>query len=134
MTKLKLVREKYKKAEAERTKELNERKAELIDPEEPDPHHYLGPPPKKPQTDAQVNKTIKLKKQLQNLVRQAQLNKVTEREIKEKTFETITERLVKVEKAVKQTDEDLSKKLELIYLKKNCVIPRNKKSNFYPRT
>jgi hypothetical protein len=66
---------------------------------EPDP--YLGPSPKKPPTVAEANKTVQLKKELQNLVRQARLDKVTDRESKEKAFEPITERLDKVEKAVK---------------------------------
>ena len=35
-----------------------------------------------------------------------------------KKFEPITQRLDKVEKAVRQTDEDLSKKLELIPINK----------------
>jgi hypothetical protein len=58
------------------------------------------------------------------LVRQARLDKVTDREGKEKAFEPIMEQLDKVEKAVKQTDEDLSKKLE--------QIPINKKTESSP--
>ena len=59
------------------------------------------------------------------MVRQARLDKVTDRESKENAFEPIMEKLDKVEKAVKQTDEDLSKKLEQIPINKKTVIPRN---------
>jgi hypothetical protein len=99
-----------KKAQTERMKELNEKKAELIDTEEePYQDPDLGPSPKKPPTDAQVNKTIKLEKELQHFYRQARLAKITDREIKEHAFGPITERLDKVEKAIKQTDEELKK-------------------------
>jgi len=46
------------------------------------------------------------------------LIKITEKENREKELELVTQRLDKVEKAVRQTDEDLIKKLELILIKK----------------
>jgi len=47
-------------------------------------------------------------------------NRVSEVTAKEnRQFEPITRRLDKIEKAVKQTDEDLSKKLDLISTTKN---------------
>jgi hypothetical protein len=64
MATLKMIHEKYKKTEAEIIKEVNQRKAELMDSDElelePDP--YLGPSPKKPPTVAEANKTVQLKK------------------------------------------------------------------------
>jgi tetrahydromethanopterin S-methyltransferase subunit G len=48
--------------------------------------------------------------------RQARLDQVTDKENKEKEFEPITQRLDRVEKAVRQTDDDLIKKLELMPL------------------
>jgi len=53
-----------KKTEAEIIKEVNQKKAELMDSDElelePDP--YLGPSPKKLPTVAEANKTVQLKK------------------------------------------------------------------------
>jgi hypothetical protein len=46
------------------------------------------------------------------VIRQAQIDKTTEQENRQKQFEPKTQRLDKVEKAVKQTDKDLPKRLE----------------------
>jgi hypothetical protein len=48
------------------------------------------------------------------LVKQTQAAELVENEDKEKQFKPVTKLLEKVEKAVIQTDEDLSKKLELL--------------------
>ena len=48
------------------------------------------------------------------MLKETQTDEITARENREKQFEPISQGLDKVEKAVKQTDEYLSKKLELI--------------------
>ena len=53
------------------------------------------------------------------MLKQTQADEITAKEYKEKEFEPTTQKLDKIEKAVRQTDEDLIKKLELI--------PTNKK-------
>ena len=58
------------------------------------------------------------------MFRKARVHTITEKENREKEFELITQRLDKVEKAVKQTDEDLSKKLDLIPINKK-IEPRS---------
>jgi hypothetical protein len=50
--------------------------------------------------------------------RQARLDQITDKENKEKEFEPITQRPGRVEKAVRQTDDDLIKTLELVPIKK----------------
>jgi len=50
--------------------------------------------------------------------RQARVDKISEKGIREKEFEPITQRLDKVEKAVRQSDEDLIKKYELRHINK----------------
>ena len=67
-------------------------------------------------------KTIQLRNELQEKVRQARIDKVTDREIEEKAFEPIIEKLDKVVKAVKQTDEVLSKKLEIMPVEKAAEV------------
>jgi hypothetical protein len=51
---------------------------------------------------------------LQEKVRQARIDQIIDRESKEKSFEPLIEQLDKVVKAVKKTDEDLSRRLELV--------------------
>jgi hypothetical protein len=54
-------------------------------------------------------KLFSSEKNLKKMFRQARVDKITEKE-----FEPITKRPDKLEKAVRQTDEDLIKKLELM--------------------
>ena len=72
---------------------------------------------KKQQTVQEANKTIQLRQKLRNKLKQTQNDETIVKKIKKK-FEPITQRLDKVEKAVRQIDEDLSKKLELIPINK----------------
>jgi hypothetical protein len=60
------------------------------------------------------------------VIRQARINRVTEQENTEKQSEPITQRLDKAEEAVKQTDEDLSKKLELLQKQKQLTFEEPK--------
>jgi hypothetical protein len=62
----------------------------------------------------EADKIIQLREELQNMFKQTRIDDVTDKENREKQYEPITQRLDKVEKAVPQTDEDLSKKLELL--------------------
>ena len=55
-----------------------------------------------------------LRETLRNMLKQTQASEISDEQNREKQFEPITQRLEKVEQAVKQTDEDLSKKLELL--------------------
>ena len=72
---------------------------------------------KKQQTFEEARKSIELKEKLKNIVKQARTDEIIGKEYTEKQFEPVTQTLDLVEKAVKQTDEDLSTKLELIPFK-----------------
>ena len=52
------------------------------------------------------------------MFKQTPASEISGKEIREKQSEPIARRLDKVEKAVKQTDEDLSKKLDLLPISK----------------
>ena len=110
-----LVREKYKQAQTERNKELEKARKKLADSDE-DLESELEPPPheKTQQTVKEAKKTIELRENLRNLLKQTQVAEIVDKEDKEKQFKPKTQMLQKVEKAVMQTDEDLSKKLELL--------------------
>ena len=56
------------------------------------------------------------------MLKQNQADEITAKENKEKQFEPITPRLDKVKNPVKQTDEDLNKKLELIPFNKKVEL------------
>jgi hypothetical protein len=108
-----LVREKYKQAQTEKFKEAEKERKKLTDPKDAESE----PPPlpeKKPQTVQQAKKTLQLRDDLRTLLKLTQATEITDTEEKEKQFKPITQRLEKVEKAVIQTDADLSKKLELL--------------------
>jgi hypothetical protein len=112
-----LVREKYKQAQAEKFKEVEKEQKALLDPE--DIESEPEPPPREKERqqtfqEAKKKKKIQLRENLRNLVKQTQANKITDREDREKQFGPITQMLEKVEKAVIQTDEDLSKNLDLL--------------------
>jgi hypothetical protein len=61
---------------------------------------------------------IKLKEELKYRFKQNRADEATAKENREIQFEPITQRLDKEEKAIKQADEDLRNKLELILIKK----------------
>jgi hypothetical protein len=135
-----MVQEKYKKAEAERLKELNKKQKELDTDTDTvtDADPFLGSPEIKQLSVAETKKTIQLGNELQEKVKQARIDKVTDRESKERAFEPIIEQLDKVVKAVKQTDEDLSKKLELMPVEKAAEVTApptpTKKLTYKPTT
>ena len=52
------------------------------------------------------------------MLKQTQASEISDKENREKQFERITQRLDKVQQAVKQTDEYLSKKLDLLPMSK----------------
>jgi hypothetical protein len=66
----------------------------------------------------EADNIIQLREELKNRIKQTRVVEVVDKGNREKQFEPITQRLDKVDKAVKQTDEDLSKKLDLIQVKK----------------
>jgi hypothetical protein len=74
-------------------------------------HHHLL---KKKQTIQEAKKTIQLRENLRDLLKQTQATKIIGKESKEKEFKPITQLLEKVEEAVIRTDEDLNKKFELL--------------------
>ena len=55
------------------------------------------------------------------MLKQTQTDEITDKENEEKQFEPIKQRLDKVEKTVKQTNEDLSKQLELLPINKKLI-------------
>jgi len=61
-----------------------------------------------------LKKTIELRENLRDLLKQTQATEIVDKESKEKEFKPITQLLEKVQKAVIGTDEELSKKLELL--------------------
>lgn len=111
----KALRQKFKKAQAELAKEkelkIEEMKEDSSDSESEDKFSIIK---KKRMSVVEANKLLNTRKQLQNMLKQSRLDSINEREVQEKTFEPITHRLDKVERAVKETDKDLSKKLKLI--------------------
>ena len=72
------------------------------------------PPEKKQQTFKEAQKTIQLRENLRNLLKQSQATEIVDKEDREKQFKPITQKVENVEKAVIRTDTDLSKKLELL--------------------
>jgi hypothetical protein len=113
---LKVVREMYKQAQAEKFKEQEKKRKTLTDPEDlEEPEQELTSlPEKKQQTVKEAKKTIQLRENLRDLLKQTQAAEILDIEDKEKQFRPITQRLENVEKTVIRTDEDLSKKLELL--------------------
>jgi hypothetical protein len=92
-----MIREKFRKAQAERNREINQKRRELFDHDsdsdiEPLPHKKQPP-----------SKTIRLSKGLQNTSRQALLDQITDKENKEMEFEPLTQRLDRAEKTDKLT-------------------------------
>jgi ribosome-binding ATPase YchF (GTP1/OBG family) len=61
------------------------------------------------------------------MLKQTQVDEISDKEIREKQFEPITQRLDKVEKTVKQTDEDLRKKLQIIPAKNKLTFTKEPK-------
>lgn len=101
MATFEMIREKYKKAEAERDRELEQErklmshdKKEYIYGSDSDP--LLKRHKKKQQTGEEANKTIKLREELRNTLKQNQTDEITAQENREKQFEPITQRLDKV--------------------------------------
>ena len=97
-------------------KKLKNQKKEQKKLTDPEDLESEPPPPsdKKQQTVKEAKKTIEIREKLRNLLKQIQATEIIDRESKEKEFKPITQLLEKVEKAVIPTDEDLSKKLELL--------------------
>jgi hypothetical protein len=101
------VREKYKIAQAERERELEQErklmthdKKEHINGSDSDP--LVKRREKKQQTVEEANKIIELRrKKLRNMLKQNQADEITAKGNREKHFEPTTQRLDKVEKAVK---------------------------------
>ncbi|KAF6200036.1 hypothetical protein GE061_006336 [Apolygus lucorum] len=69
--------------------------------------------PKKEMTVKEADKIKELKQELRRAFREARVDELNDRETKERMFAPITEQLVEVKNAIKQADEDLSKKLEI---------------------
>ena len=107
-----LIHKKHKQARAKEFKELEKERKKLTDPEEVESEP--PPPKKKQQTVQEAKKTIQLRDNLRTLLKQTQANELVDTEEKENQFKPTTKRLDKVEKAVIQTDADLTKKLELL--------------------
>jgi hypothetical protein len=67
-----MVREKFRKAQAERIREMNKKKKEIIDHKDTNPDPDLEPFPLKKQPPlAETNKIIQLREELRNVFRQA---------------------------------------------------------------
>ena len=66
----------------------------------------------------EADEIIKLKEQLKSRLKQNRVDEVSAKGNIQIQFEPITQRLDKVKKAVKQTNEDLSKKLDLTPINK----------------
>jgi len=109
-----MIREKYRKAQAERNRELEQERKKLMERSENGGGDEKPPREKTPQSVEEADKIIQLREELQNRFKQTRADEVTAKEDRKKQFEPITQGLDKIEKAVKQTDEDLSKKLDLI--------------------
>jgi len=91
----------------------------LMDPEDVESEPEPPPCEKKAANCSRSNKKKnQLRENLRNLVKQTQANEIIDRKDREKQFGPITQMLEKVEKAVIQTDEDLSKKLDLMPINK----------------
>ena len=90
-----------------------------MDPEDVESEPEPPPCEKKAANCSRSNKKKnQLRENLRNLVKQTQANEIIDRKDREKQFGPITQMLEKVEKAVIQTDEDLSKKLDLMPINK----------------
>ena len=117
-----VIHETYKKAQAEKIKEMEKERKELRDPDHSDSESDSPPPPplreKKQQTVKAANKIIQLRETLKNMLKQTQASEISDKENREKQFEPITQRLDKAEQAVKQTDKDLRKILDLLPISK----------------
>jgi len=127
-----MVHKKFIKAQAEQSQELNQKSKELLyEGSESESESFLEPQHQKKQPSvAEASKTIQLRKELKNKFRQARVDQITDKENKEKAFEPIMQRLDKVEKAAKQTNDDLIKKLELMPVMSSS--PIRKKGTFAP--
>ena len=130
-TTFEMIREKYRKAQAERKRELERERKKLIGPSKDDDDDEKPPHEKKELSVEEADKIIQLREELQNRFKQTRVDEVVDKENREKQFEPITQRLDKVEKAVKQTDEDLSKKLDLMPVRKK-TIPSTPQLTFTP--
>jgi hypothetical protein len=88
MSKFKLLQEKYEKIQAQELKERNKKEKELMKDDtgtDTDDDPFLGPPTEiKQPSVAQANKTIKLRNELQEKVRQERLDKVIDKKKKKK--------------------------------------------------
>ena len=100
-----LIREKYKRAQAEKMREIQKERKELANPDElKDRFGSDSETPReiKQQTVKEANKTIQLIEKFKNMLKQTQADEISAKENKEKEYETIRQKLDKVEKAVKQ--------------------------------
>ena len=115
-----VARKRYKRAQVEKFKESEKEQKKLTDPEDlesespgeipMESHGHLL----KQQTVKEAKKTIELRENLRDILKQTQATEISDKESKEEEFRPITKLLEKVEKAVIQTDEALSRKLELL--------------------
>jgi len=81
---------------------------------------YEKPPREKtPQSVEEANKIFQLREELQNRLKQTRADDVTSKEDRKKQFEPTTQGLDEIEKTVKETGEDLSKKLNLITINRH---------------
>jgi len=79
------------------------------------------PREKKQKLSKKIIKLFNPEKKLKIMLKQTQTDEITDKENEEKQFEPIKQRLDKVEKTVKQTNEDLSKQLELLPINKKLI-------------
>lgn len=118
------LRNKYKKAQLERNKERLEFKRQLYktrhdEMKESDTSFNENMFIKKqPPTAADAEKALLLRKELQTKFKQEKMDMMNDVYTREKAFEPVTKKLNEVVHAVKQTDTDLSKRLDLVPLKK----------------
>ncbi|KAF6205544.1 hypothetical protein GE061_019717 [Apolygus lucorum] len=105
-----------------------------LDDSEPESRIFLRKP-KKEMTVKEANKIRERKQKLRRDFREARVDMLNDKEIKESMFAPITEKLVEVKNALKQADEDIIKKLELVPYTQASIAtssPRKKVVTFGP--
>ena len=122
-----IIRENFKKGQAERNRELEEERKIInknyndddSDDDDDDDVSLQLPREKQIYLLKKLMKWLNSKKSLKNGFKKSRVDEFSAKENREIQFEPITQGLDEVEKAVKQTDEDLSKKLDLITINKS---------------
>ena len=120
-TRFQMISEKFNKAQTEENRKLaQERKKLMAQSKQPDDDSSLNLPREKKQISVkEADEIIQIREELKNKFKQIRVDEATDEESKEKQFKPITQQLDKVEKTLQQTDRDLSKKYDLIPVKKN---------------